>query len=273
LHLQHGPIDLVIEAWGDPGEVAAAYNQAWLRFQDVLETLVRELPLLRAQVGDAYPLARGPVARRMVAAVWPHRGVFITPMAAVAGSVADEMLEALCAGRRLDKGYVNDGGDIALHLARGARLEAGIVSDPRPGVLAGAATICAEDPARGIATSGWRGRSQSLGIADAVTVLARNAAMADAAATLLANAVNAEHPAIRRLPARKVKEDSDLGELPVTVAVGSLPPAVAGAALDSGLDAAHVLKARGLIHAAHLTLQGVTRTTHETARLHRTAPR
>ena len=34
-------------------------------------------------------------------------------------------------------------------------------------------------PHRGVATSGWRGRSHSLGIADSVTVVARNAAAAD----------------------------------------------------------------------------------------------
>jgi hypothetical protein len=259
LHFQHGPIDLVIEAWGERDEVQAAYVQAWRRFEDILETLVRELPLLRAPVGDAYPLARGPVARRMVAAVWPHREAFVTPMAAVAGSVADEVLGALCAGRTLRKAYVNDGGDIALHLAPGERLAAGIVADPRFGALAGTATLIAGEPARGIATSGWRGRSQSLGIADAVTVLARNAAMADAAATLVANAVDIGHPAIRRLPARQVKEDSDLGDLPVTVAVGPLPPETAEAALDCGLRVAAAMKARGLLQAAYLALQGRTR--------------
>ena len=41
-------------------------------------------------------------------------------------------------------------------------------------------------PVRGVATSGWRGRSHSLGIADSVTVLAATAAMADAAATVIA---------------------------------------------------------------------------------------
>ena len=273
LHLQHGPIDLVVEAWGERHEVAAAYEQAWQRFQDVLETLVAELKTLRAPLGAAYPLAHGPVARRMVAAVWPHRDVFITPMAAVAGSVADEMLAALRAGRRLDKAYVNDGGDIALHLAPQQRLDTGMVADPRRPMLCGSVCVEANDPVRGIATSGWRGRSQSLGIADAVTVLAHSAAMADAAATLVANAVNAEHPAIRRLPARQLKEDSDLGELPVTVAVGPLPPGVAEAALDSGLKAALEMQERGLLHAAYLALGGAVRTTHENARLYRTAPR
>ena len=85
LHLQHGPIDLVIEAVGEREEVEAAYRQAWERFQDILQPLVDELSMLRAPVGPGYPLVRGPVAKRMVAAVWPHRNVFITPMAAVAG--------------------------------------------------------------------------------------------------------------------------------------------------------------------------------------------
>src|SRR4051812_35317460 len=47
LHLQHGPIDLVIEAFGDPAEVRRAYGQAWARFGAVLPELVAELPLLR----------------------------------------------------------------------------------------------------------------------------------------------------------------------------------------------------------------------------------
>ena len=95
LHLQHGPIDLIIETFGAAGEVERAYGQAIARFGDILLTLVSELPILRRPVGDAYPLLHGPVARRMAEAVWPHRAVYITPMAAVAGAVADEMLQAL----------------------------------------------------------------------------------------------------------------------------------------------------------------------------------
>jgi len=246
LHLQHGPIDLVILGTEDE------YERAAMRFRIVLEELVQELVLLRTPVGDAYPLARGTVARRMVAAVWPHRAVFITPMAAVAGAVADEILEAM---QPRSKAYVNNGGDIAMHLPRGETFAAGIVNDPqRPMVDA---TIRLEESC-GVATSGWRGRSQSLGIADAVTVVARNGAEADAAATLIANAVNAEHRAIRRLPAREVKEDSDLGELPVTVEVGPLPKATVRTALAAGAAAAQSMRGRGLIRAAYLALQNQT---------------
>lgn len=257
MHLQHGPIDLVIEAHGAPAEVSAAREQAWRRFQDILDRLVAELPLLRSPVGAAYPLARGPVARRMVAAVWPHRELFITPMAAVAGAVADEVLAALLAGRRLSKAYVNNGGDIAVFVHPGESLTAGIVDDLSiPGINA----TLRIDASCGLATSGWRGRSHSLGIADAVTVLARSAAEADAAATMVANAVNADHPAVRRAPARSLREDSDLGDLAVTTAVGPLPPAVVAAALDSGVMNAARLRANGLLQAAYLALQGRTRT-------------
>jgi hypothetical protein len=256
MHLQHGPIDLVIEARGAPAEARASCEQAWDRFQDILGTLVAELPLLRSPVGAAYPLARGPVARRMVAAVWPHRAMFITPMAAVAGAVADEILAALLAGRRLAAAYVNNGGDIAVHVAPGERLRAGIVEDPAAPAQGAAVEL---ERSCGLATSGWRGRSHSLGIADAVTILARTAAEADAAATMVANAVNADHPAIRRAPARSLREDSDLGNLAVTTAVGPLPPSVVEAALDSGLATAARMKAKGLLQSGYLALQGRAR--------------
>jgi len=256
LHLQHGPIDLVIDARGAASDVERAQRKAWQRFQDILTTLVAELALLRTPVGDAYPLARGPLARRMVAACWPHRSRFITPMAAVAGSVADEMLAAMLAGCSLQSAYVNDGGDIAIWVAPGEWLDAGIVSHPlRPKLDA---TLRLDRPC-GLATSGWRGRSHSLGIADAVTVLAADAAAADAAATLLANAVDFDHPAIRRVPARELRHDSDLGELPVTVAVGELPASCVAEALERGARAARAMQQAGLIQAAYLALQGQTR--------------
>lgn len=267
LHLQHGPIDCVLEAWGAPDEVEAAYAQAIAHFGEILQRLTEELGSLRSPLRAAYPFVRGPVAKRMVAAVWPHRGIFITPMAAVAGAVADELLEAMIHGRALQKAYVNNGGDIALHLHANSAFSVGIAGDPLVADLAGNLAIRAADRVRGIATSGWRGRSQSLGIADAVTVLAETAAAADAAATLIANAVNVEHPAIRRLPARRIKEDSDLGELPVTVEVGSLPTEAVTAALDAGLEVARVMRSRGLIEDAFLSLNRAWRTVRASAGL------
>jgi ApbE superfamily uncharacterized protein (UPF0280 family) len=263
LHLQHGPIDLIIHAWGESDEIVAAYRQAAAHFRGILEVLVQELPQLRSPLADAYPLLRGPVARRMLAACWPHRARYITPMAAVAGSVADEILQAMLENRCLSKAYVNNGGDIALHLSENAMLRLGVVNNVQNPAIDATVSLVAESPVRGLATSGWRGRSHSLGIADAVTVLALDAAAADTAATMIANAVNVEHSSIARMPARELRADSDLGELPVTVEVGTLPTHACIEALERGLAHARDLRHRGLIHAAYLALQGEIRTLHD----------
>jgi len=260
LHLQHGPIDIIAEAFGDPAEVGCAYRQAAARFATVLDELVGELDLLRRPLGSAPPPVAGAVARRMVAAVWPHRAQFVTPMAAVAGAVADEVLAALLAGRRLRKAYVNDGGDIAFFLAPGESLRAGVVADQDAPAIDGRLELDHALPVRGIATSGWRGRSSSLGIADAVTVLAASAAAADAAATLIANAVDCDHPAIVRAPASHLRDDTDLGDLLVTVEVGALPEDAIGRALAQGAGNALALRRAGLIWAASLMLAGRVRT-------------
>ena len=223
LHLHDGPIDLIIEAFGETSAVEDAYAAAWGRFATILDELCTELPLLRADPRVAQA-PRGAVARRMAAAVAPFRSRrFLTPMAAVAGAVAEEVLEAMTTGRQLARAYVNNGGDIALHLAPGETFSIGMIDRPDRPSLVGRATIGAADRVRGVATSGWRGRSFSLGVADAVTVLATSAALADAAATLIANAVDLPgHPAIRRTPACDLDPQSDLGERRVTVAVGPL---------------------------------------------------
>jgi ApbE superfamily uncharacterized protein (UPF0280 family) len=257
LHLQHGPIDLVIEAFG--ADAVRAYEQAVARFQDILSVLVAELVELRQPLNAAHPLFRGPVARRMAAACWPYRDVFITPMAAVAGSVADEILAAMLDGPQLTRAYVNNGGDIAFHVGPGESLRAAVVCNPDLPHLDAIATLHAHQPSRGIATSGWRGRSFSLGIADAVTVLAETAAQADAAATIIANAVNVDHDAVERRPAHALRDDSDLGAIPVTVSVGTLPIFAINEALSAGVARAQDLRRGGLIQAAFLSLQGDSR--------------
>jgi len=259
LHLQHGPIDIIAEAFGDPEEVCRAYGQATTRFRTVLAELVAELAILRQPITAAGLAVEGAVARRMVAAVWPYRGRFVTPMAAVAGAVADELLAAMLAGRTLARAYVNDGGDIALHLAPGERLAAGLVTNADAPQLDGKVELDHAMPVRGLATSGWRGRSFSLGIADAVTALAASAAAADAAATLIANAVDCDHRAIVRAPAKALRDDTDLGDLLVTVDVGPLPGPAVGRALAQGARCAERFRRAGLIFGASLVLQGRVR--------------
>jgi uncharacterized protein len=271
LHLQHGPIDLVIGV-GDsdnPGNTtvqrqrAHAFHAAYARFTHVLEELVSELTLLKMPHSAKNPHPVTPVAQRMVDAVahFSHHH-FITPMAAVAGSVADEIVSAIVAafpdGDCPSRLYVNNGGDIALHLDRHEAFEIGIASEAASAL--GRFRITGQDQSRGIATSGRGGRSLSMGIADSVTVIARSAAIADAAATLIGNAIDLPgHTAIQRAPANSIKDDSDLGDRLVVTACGTLHDDDISDALDAGELLARSFMAQGLIARSALFLKGHSR--------------
>jgi ApbE superfamily uncharacterized protein (UPF0280 family) len=138
-------------------------------------------------------------------------------------------------------------------------MEIGLVDRPDRPCIYGTASLAAAGLVRGIATSGRRGRSFSLGIADAVTILAKTAAAADAAATAVANAVDLpDHPAIMRRAAHDLDPQSDLGSIPVTINVSALTAEEIDTALTAGLAVARQCIDRGLIEAAALHLAGRT---------------
>ncbi|WP_300547871.1 UPF0280 family protein [Roseovarius sp.] len=250
LHLNHGPIDMIVGATG-PGQ-EAGYARAAARFDGLLQEIVDELPRLRMATGRP---PKGRVARRMARAVAPFTPQFVTPMAAVAGAGAEEILATLCDGPGIVKAYVNNGGDIAFHLTQGQVMQGVVAADPVAQL-----TIGHDHAVRGLATSGRGGRSLSRGIAESVTVLAATAAAADAAATMIANAVDCPgHPEITRLPAIEVSPDSDLGARLVTCAVGHLTSADVDRALGAGVTYAETCLAGGLIAGAVLMLEGQCR--------------
>ena len=264
-HLQHGPIDIIAHV-DAPEEVRKRlYTSASNRFSTVLVELVAEMDLLKQPWSADLPDSKGGIAQKMCFAV---RGsdIFVTPMAAVAGAVADEVLEAMLYEAKnpdpcleeIQRMYVNNGGDISFWLNYGSAFTIGVVDNPQRPELNTKVCLPYESPVRGLATSGWRGRSQSLGIADAVTVLAPSSACADAAATLIANNVNIEHPGIIRKPACDVKDDSDLGMHPVTVKVPFLPEKEVSRALRNGAESAKVLIRKNKIHSAYLSMQEQT---------------
>jgi uncharacterized protein len=294
LHLHDGPIDLVIWADGASGDVKEAYRAAANRFETILDELCEELAALRAPAEPGKSRLTSKVARRMERAVAPFAGeMFITPMAAVAGAVAEEILGAMVNAAPLARAYVNNGGDIALHLQIGEAFTIGLIADPgpphpiplprreegtpsqrarpAPSPLSGEGpqeaprlfvktVLTANDRIFGIATSGWSGRSFSLGIADAVTVLAGGAAQADAAATVIANAIDLPgHLGIVRKPACDLQPETDLGSRLVTCEVGTLTEAEIEFALERGASRASNLMQRTLIRGAALHLQGVTK--------------
>ena len=258
LHLQHGPIDLLIDAKGEAHEVRQAYARAVDVFATVLETLTDELVELRTPLAADSPEVSfsGPVAQRMLASIEPYRGVLLTPMVAVAGAVADHVLQYVKQGAQLSRLAINNGGDISLELQEDETYRIGVVADSSSLHRDAHIVIDRKSGVGGIATSGWRGRSHSLGIADAVTVLAGSAAAADVAATLIANAVDAPGAAgIRRQAAVELAPDSDLRHHQVTVDVGDLDPAAIALAMRSGVHMAEQFYASGLLLAVYIQLK------------------
>lgn len=259
LHLQHGPIDLVIKCEGEPSAIERAYLRAATRFETILPELVSELRELRQAIGPGSRF-RSTTAQRMHTAVKRLSPDFITPMAAVAGAVADEILATVRAQPQdLARVFVNNGGDIALWNGSGVPFTLGVVAGAEDRAMPEWPTqveIDRESNIGGIATSGWRGRSHSLGIADAVSVLAADAATADAAATVIANAVNLQSAKIQRRPACTIDADSDLGSRAVTVAVSALDERECNAALRHGVARARPLLDSGTITGVFVSLQG-----------------
>ena len=233
------------------------------RFETVLDELVLELKSLRQEVSSADD-AKSPIAKRMIIAARKFNDEFVTPMAAVAGSVADEIVEIGWKSSSLKKLYVNNGGDIAFRVGSGEQVVVGVTKSVIDPTLIGRLHFSAGSNVRGIATSGFGGRSRTFGIADAVTVVGSCAADADVAATLIANHVSlGDHPQVKVIAANSVDATSDLGDRLVTSSVGNLTKQEIETALDNGEHRANELYAKQLISGAFLALRGSVRSVGE----------
>jgi len=150
---------------------------------------------------------------------------------------------------------VNNGGDIALRLARGKTAVVGLQKIGAKD-LAGRLMVRGGAGIGGVASSGWMGRSYSPGVADLVTVWAGTASIADAAATLIAGKTTAFGMNIEQASAAELDPTSDLGDMKVTIAVRYLSPSQRKTALDQGAAIAAAMYSKGLIHGCFLSVQG-----------------
>lgn len=262
LHLSEGPIDLIVHCEGERDAVTDAYCLIEKEFASILTVLVDELHTLRAPLGVDTSQLNGPVARLMQQACVPFCAYDISAMAAVAGAVADYLLDTIVSAPGISRAWINNGGDIAVHLTPGEVFDCGVIGSLQTAQGIGTIRLHAADGIGGIATSGQAmsaqgGRSFSLGIADSVTVLAKNAATADVAATVIANHVDLPgHDSIVRVPANTLDPDSDLRERAVTTAVGELHPEEVAHALQRGASLAYRFLKRGLLNQVFLSLRG-----------------
>ncbi|MCL6449024.1 MAG: UPF0280 family protein [Armatimonadetes bacterium] len=254
--LDYGPVTMVIEARkkGSPDRRAAvaAARQAVLLLKEAASWLpVVRVPSGQVDLRPVYP----PVVNAMIAAVKATGDPQLTPLAAVAGAIA-----GFCARKAREEGAdwvtVNNGGDLALVVPPGERIRVGVWEDLTRTGISHVIEVTSQSGIAGIATSGFGGRSFTLGVASAATVLAGTPGIADACATVLGNAVNVDHPAIVRVPAASIDPETDIPGLLVTKEIGYLPPEAVAAALQNGLAKARELHEKGLILGAVISLRG-----------------
>jgi ApbE superfamily uncharacterized protein (UPF0280 family) len=251
-----GPMRLSIRAWQNSRPQITLCRQAAQASFAYLKGVAKHKTLLGNVAGNIKALPQNDLAQRMIESVRAIGDIDLTPMAAVAGTIADAVADWLF-GRRLTKVVVDNGGDIAIRLAAGQTATVGI----RPQInRLDISHIARLDDCRsswGVTTSGLGGRSFTRGIASAVTVIAENASIADAAATSIANACIVEDSSIIQLPAEQLDPNTDLQGVNVTVDVGELSSGKKVQAVKMALSKADALCRQERIAGALIALEDV----------------
>jgi hypothetical protein len=272
VRVERGPVSLVLSAWKGQSPQPEACLRAAALVDDILTVIKAALPLLYCpwpQTGpEQFPSAQGAIGLvplRMWQAARDTGHPEMTPMCAVAGAVADALADAVFAdlgaaqpnpGEPL-RVVISNGGDVSLRLAPGSCATVGLVPALGAPGADEVVAIRAEDPVRGVATSGLGGRGLTQGVADAVTVFAETGALADALATRLCNASRLESPRVQYVPAESLRPGCDIAGLPVTARVSPLSQEERETALAGISRAAEPLFEAGKLHALRATVQGM----------------
>jgi len=252
---EYGPMRLVISAWvgklPQRNLCVSAAREAFACFERVA-AFKHELSRHLSQ--NPVPLS-DPLARQMLESVRAVGDRDLTPLAAVAGTLADAVADFLF-DRGMTRVVVNNGGDVAVRLIGDEHVNVGIGSGPSHGPVSTTIVLDSSLSSWGIATSGLGGRSFTRGVASAVTILAGTASQADAAATSVANASLVDDEEVVQEPAENIDPNTDMAGIPVTVRVGPLSEEKKETAVSRALEKAHLLAHRGLILGALVEVQG-----------------
>ena len=183
----------------------------------------------------------------------------LTPMAAVAGTIADGVADFLFS-RGMTKVIVNNGGDIAVRFMAPNRVRVGLRERVDRQEFFHAVSLRVpfekEGAAFGIATSGLGGRSLTCGIASAATIIAKTASLADAAATAVANVSFVKSPGVIRRSAETIDPQTDIPGTMVTVNVKGLDQKTRVKAVSQSLELAERFVEKGIILGAFVVVDG-----------------
>lgn len=257
--IDYGPITMSILAkrYNKPFTEAAikAAEEVIRNFDQLIDFLkVARISLVEIDNSkeSLYPL----VLRNMIDSIRLLGEKDFTPMAAVAGTFADLAKEEALK-HKADFVIANNGGDVAFQTSQPHNpMKVGIISDLSINKVTHMLKIDAKSEIKGIATSGYGGRSLTKGVASAVTVLARNSSFADAAATAIANAVNCDDIAVVRCLAEEIDYNTDIKGALVTKMIGKMADESIETAINIGEKRAKELYDKGMILGAIVFVQG-----------------
>jgi ApbE superfamily uncharacterized protein (UPF0280 family) len=174
----------------NPAHIAAA-KEGILAARQELERYIARDPFFQSTLQPYAPDSDDLVIVRMSGAATKAD---VGPMAAVAGAIAWAGVEAMVA-HGAEFGVIDNGGDIALISNRPVRV--GVHAGTAPISDRAAFIVPPQDRILGICTSSATvGPSISFGVADAVTVFARDVALADAWATSVCNRIRADDTSV-----------------------------------------------------------------------------
>ena len=251
-----GPMRLVIRAWQDNQPQTTLCRQAAQVSFSYLEDIAEHQATLSQSAAQIASMPTDELAQRMIHSVNVIGEADLTPMAAVAGTIADAVADWLFE-RGSTKVVVDNGGDIAIRLSAGQTVTVGIRPQINSFDISHIAQLDDRQPSWGVTTSGQGGRSFTRGIASAVTVMATRASMADAAATSIANACFVKDDSIIQMPAEQIDPNTDLKGVNVTVDVGPLNDDKKIQAVKMALLKADALCRQQLIVGAFIAMEDV----------------
>jgi ApbE superfamily uncharacterized protein (UPF0280 family) len=255
VHFDYGPVSMVLSAGAGGKPLTELCCRAFEAIDAALTEITGSLPILRRYVSQIPSSALSGLPRRMLESVLAVGDPLMTPMAAVAGAVADAAADWLFS-RGADQVLANNGGDIAVRLGPGKSVKVGIVSSLARGEIEEIVTITEHDGIGGIATSGLGGRSFTRGIAQGVTAFARSGVLADALATRLANTSFIPSPRVFTGKAGILDPGSDIADLEVVIGMDPLHAEEVERSLDQVRREALRQKQRGNLLALRASVQG-----------------
>jgi hypothetical protein len=250
-----GPMKLVISAFvGKVPQPEMGKRAAEESFK-YLEQVAHLRDLLGRRCTEIPENLEDSLAVKMIKSVLTVGDKGLTPMAAVAGTIADAVADFLF-NRGMTKVVVDNGGDVAVRLQEGASVTVGIRPEIGKQGISNVIVLDSRSPSWGVTTSGLGGRSLTSGIASASTVIAETASMADAASTAIANASFVKDEQVIQRPAEEIDPETDIAGLPVTVKVGPLSEETKAMAVSKAMERAEQLIEKDIILGAYIAVQG-----------------